>query len=54
MENLIVMDYSDSSINVYNIDVTKDSAEETIEKLGHNINNCYYMVSPKVTINLNA
>lgn len=44
MEKLIVMDYSDSSINIYKINNSDDRDDESIlSDLGHNIDECSYM-----------
>lgn len=51
MERLVVMDFSDSSVNVYTNPEDKD-IEELLEDLGHNIHECSYMYCESVAINL--
>ena len=51
MERLVVMDYSDSSVTVYENPEDK-SIEELLEDLGHNIHECSYMYCESVAINL--
>lgn len=51
MERLVVMDYSDSSVTVYENPKDKN-IEELLEDLGHNIYECSYMYCESVTINL--
>lgn len=52
MQRLVVMDYSNGSINVYDITgINDDDIEDYIDKLGHNLDECYYMTGSNVTIN---
>ena len=51
MERLVVMDFSDSSINVYTNPENKDT-ETLLREYGHNIDECSYMFCESVTINL--
>ena len=51
MERLVVMDYSDSSVTVYENPEDKD-IKELLEDLGHNIHECSYMYCESVTIKL--
>lgn len=54
MEKLVVMDFSDSSINVYNVNETDNrTPEEIVESLGHNMDDCATMWCEKVSINVN-
>lgn len=54
MEKLIVMDYSDSSVNVYNINDSDDrSPYEIVESLGHNIDECALLWCQHVSIRIN-
>lgn len=53
MEKLVVMDFSDSSVNIYNIEATEnDNTEDILNKLGHNIDDCNVMWCESVSINL--
>lgn len=51
MERLVVMDYSDSSVNIYENPEDK-TTEELLEERGHNIDECSVMFCESVTINL--
>ena len=51
MERLVVMDFSDSSVNVYTNPEDKDT-ETLLKKYGHNIDECSVMFCESVTINL--
>ena len=52
-KKLIVMNYSDSSINVYDVHDTGSTKvmEFTIRKLGYNLDECYYMIADELKIN---
>lgn len=54
MEILTVLDYCDSSINIYNIssDDNRD-IEIILKELGHNIDECDWMFSENISINDN-
>lgn len=47
------MNYSDSSINVYDVHDTGSTKvmEFTIRKLGYNLDECYYMIADELKIN---
>ncbi len=51
MERLVVMDYSDSSVTIYENPEDK-STEKLLKELGHDINNCHVMFCESVTIKL--
>nr|DAI45599.1 MAG TPA: hypothetical protein [Bacteriophage sp.] len=51
MERLVVMDYSDSSVTVYENPENK-STEDLLRERGHNIGECVVMFCESVTINL--
>lgn len=51
MERLVVMDFSDSSVTIYENPEDK-STEELLEERGHNIDECSVMFCESVTINL--
>ena len=51
IERLVVMDFSDSSVNVYTNPEDKDT-ETLLRELGHNIDECSVMFCESVTINL--
>lgn len=53
MERLVVMDYSDSSVNIYNINNSDNRDTESIlSDLGHNIDDCSVMWCESVKVNL--
>lgn len=44
MEKLVVMDFSDSSVNIYSINDSDDrTPEDILTELGHNIDDCSTM-----------
>ena len=51
MERLVVMDFSDSSVTIYENPEDK-STEELLKERGHNIDECSFMFCESVTINL--
>lgn len=54
MEKLVVMDFSDSSVNVYSINDSDDrTPEDIVTELGHNPDNCSLMwCSDDIRINI--
>ena len=52
MERLVVMDYSDSSINIYENPEDNKTTEELLEERGHNIDECSVMFCESVNIKL--
>lgn len=46
MEKLVVLDYSNSSVSVY------ENTETLLREYGHNIDECSFMFCESVTINL--
>ena len=53
MEKVVILDYSDGSVNVYNIteDLGNMESEELLSKLGYNIDECYIMYGENITVN---
>lgn len=51
MERLVVMDYSDNSVTIYE-NPGHDDTEELLKERGHNIDECSVMFCESVTINL--
>lgn len=51
MERLVVMDFSDSSVTIYENPEDK-STEELLKERGHNIDECSVIFCESVTINL--
>lgn len=53
MERLVVMDFSNGSVNVYAIESSENrSTEDILRDLGHNIDECSVMWCESVSINL--
>lgn len=50
MERLVVMDYSDSSVTIYENPDDNKSTEELLKENGHNIDECNVMYCESVTI----
>lgn len=51
METLVVMDFSISTIDIYNIPIDTEINEEWFKKKGYNINTIYYMFTQNLNIN---
>lgn len=55
MGKLVVMDYSDCSISVYNTDSIDENdtnkVEEYIHSKGHRVCDCYYMLGNDIKVN---
>lgn len=43
MEKLVILDYLNKSVHIYNIENDADIDELYLENLGFNTNNCYWM-----------
>lgn len=52
MERLVVMDFSDSSVTVYNDPDESKDTETLLMEYGHNPDECSVMLCESVTINL--
>ena len=52
MERLVVMDFSDSSVTVYNNPDESKNTETLLMEYGHNPDECSFMLCESVTINL--
>ena len=52
MEKLVVLDYSNSSISVYENPKDIENTETLLREYGHNIDECSFMFCESVTINL--
>lgn len=50
MENLIILDFSTSTVHIYNVDSDSDINEEYIKNLGFNLNTCSFMFSSEIEI----
>lgn len=54
MEKLVILDYSTGEVDVYDIDSDVEVNEYLIESLGHNSNDCYWMVGENIKITFNS
>lgn len=55
MEKLVVMDYSDGSINIYNVKESDiQDIEELLKSFGHRLDDCCYMWTNNLTIHIEA
>ena len=52
MERLVVMDFSDSSVTVYNNPDESKDTETLLREYRHNFDECSYMYCESVAINL--
>lgn len=53
LEKFVVMDYSDSSVNVHTLDSNDDrDTEDILRSLGYNMDECSFMWCTKLTINI--
>lgn len=50
--NLVVLDYSNSSVSVYENPKDIENTETLLREYGHNIDECSFMFCESVTINL--
>ena len=52
MKKLVVMDYSNCSISVYDVtDIKNQDIDNYIDEHGHNLDECEYTISDNITIN---
>ena len=54
MEEIIVLDYCDGSVWVYNlpqVSMTDTDIEDWLESMGFNLDEIDYMINPNITIN---
>mgnify|MGYP006902870779 CR=1 FL=1 len=52
-ETLVVLDYSDSSVNIYGNVPDMDNPEDLLKHYGHDIDQCSWMICEKVRLNIN-
>lgn len=52
MEKLIIIDYSISHIDIYDLDEDFEVTEDFITSLGYNIDEIYYIFSNDIKINI--
>lgn len=52
MKRLVVLDYSDSSVSVYENPKDIENTETLLREYGRNIDECSFMLCESVTINL--
>lgn len=54
MDEIAVMDYCSGELFIYTLPrptMTSDQIEDWLDSLGFRVNDCYYMVSPNITVN---
>nr|DAW35388.1 MAG TPA: hypothetical protein [Caudoviricetes sp.] len=52
-ETLVVLDYSDCSVNIYEDILDIDDTEELLKQYGHNASNCSWMFCEKARLYIN-
>ena len=52
-ETLVVLDYSDCSVNIYEDIPDIDDTEELLKQYGHHAGNCSWMICEKVLLHIN-
>ena len=53
MEKLVVLDYANSSFNIYTVKSSDiDNLEQFLNSLGHRLDDCAVMQGNKITINI--
>ena len=50
MEELVILDYTNTTVDFYKIDPDADIDESYIGNLGYNINNCSWMFSRNMKV----
>ena len=50
MEDLVILDYSTSTVHFYKVDSNADINDDYIEKLGFNTNECSWMYAEDVEV----
>lgn len=55
MEKLVVLDYCDGSVNIYNIkESNNQDTEELLKSLGHRLDDCCIMWTNNLTIHIES
>lgn len=50
MEQLVILDYTNATVDIYDIDPEVDITDDYIDSLGHNPNNCFWMIGENIEI----
>lgn len=50
MEDLVILDYSNSTLHFYKVDSNADINDDYIEKLGFNTNECSWMFAEDIEV----
>ena len=50
MEDLVILDYSTSTVHFYKVDSNADINDDYIEKLGFNTNECSWMFAEDIEV----
>lgn len=56
MQKLVIMDYANSSIDIYEVNsfVDNDKAEQLMSEWGYNIDECSFMLCDNLSINFKS
>lgn len=50
MEELVILEYSTNTVHFYKVAFDKEITEDTIRELGHNPNECSWMIAENIDI----
>ena len=50
MEKLVIIDYTNSTVDFFEVDPDANIDDSYVEELGFNTNNCYYMLGDSMEI----
>lgn len=50
MEQLVILDYTNATVDIYDIDPEVDITDDYIDSLGHNPNNCFWMIGEDIEV----
>ena len=50
MDDLVILDYSTGEVHIYKVQEDKEIDNAYLDSLGHNPDDCYYMVGQSINI----
>lgn len=50
MDDLVILDYSTGEVHIYKVQEDKEIDSTYLDSLGHNPDDCYYMVGQSINI----
>ena len=50
MDDLVILDYSTGEVHIYKVQGDKEIDSTYLDSLGHNPDDCYYMVGQSINI----